>query len=88
MSLVFGQLICIPTRLASSCKIVRASSSTYANGANVAMSVEISELVFTELYPETTMTQRATYEVVNYTVEEVWCNDTSLLHASLDGELF
>ena len=22
------------------------------------------------------------------TVEEVWCNDTSLLHASLDGELF
>ena len=28
MSFVFGQLICIPTRLASSCKIVRASCST------------------------------------------------------------
>ena len=38
MSLVFGQLICIPTRLALSCKIVRAYSSTYADGANMAMS--------------------------------------------------
>ena len=32
--------------------------------------------------------REATHEVVDYTVEEVWCNDTSLLHASLDGELF
>ena len=29
MSFVFGQLISIPTRLASSCKIVRASCSTH-----------------------------------------------------------
>ena len=38
MSFVFGQLICIPTRLASSCKIVRASCSTHADGAKIAMS--------------------------------------------------
>ena len=38
MSFVFGQLICIPTRLASSCKIVRASCSTHADGAKMAMS--------------------------------------------------
>ena len=38
MSFVFGQLICIPTRLASSCKIVRASCSTHADGAMMAMS--------------------------------------------------
>ena len=35
MSFVFGQLICIPTRLASSCKIVRASCSTHADGAKM-----------------------------------------------------
>ena len=38
MSFVFGQLICIPTMLASSCKIVRASCSTHADGAKMAMS--------------------------------------------------
>ena len=38
MSFVFGQLICIPTRLASSCKIVRASCSTHADGAKMTMS--------------------------------------------------
>ena len=32
MSFVFGQRICIPTRLASSCTIVRASCSTHADG--------------------------------------------------------
>ena len=35
---VFGQLICIPTRLAYSCKMVRASCSTHAYGAKMAMS--------------------------------------------------
>ena len=44
MSFVFGQLICIPTR-ASSCKIVRASSSTHADGAKMAMSSALSRSV-------------------------------------------
>ena len=38
MSFVFGQLICIPARLASSCKIVRAYCSTHADEAKIAMS--------------------------------------------------
>ena len=38
VSLVLGQLIYIPTRLASYCKIIRASSSTHAAGANIAIS--------------------------------------------------
>ena len=38
LQIFFGQLICIPTRLASSCKIVRASRSTHADGAKMAMS--------------------------------------------------
>ena len=37
VSLVFGQLICNPTRLASSCSIIRAYWSTHADGANVAV---------------------------------------------------
>ena len=38
MRFVFGQLFYIHTKLASSCKIVRASCSTHADGAKMAMS--------------------------------------------------
>ena len=60
----------------------------WSNDGEAIRVIEISELVFTELYPDATTTHQATHEVVDYAPEEVWCNDTALLHASLDGELF
>ena len=63
MSLVFGRLICIPTRLASSCSIIRAFSSTHAdvaianNNGDVISVIEIGELVFAGLDSEATAAQ-------------------------------
>ena len=66
MSLVFGQLICIPTRLASSflkvsSELLVAHTHIWSNDGGVIRIIEISELVFTELYPEATTTQQPTH---------------------------
>ena len=73
LSLVFGQLICIDTRLASSW-----SKNLLAELLGARMQMKRRW----RCHP------RNRDDVVDCAIEEVRCNDADLLHASLDGELF